>query len=543
MQVSRLDEASAKPAGPAWAVAVDFAGLAVALMLFSWLALSHLHLPGLYQDEALDIAPALRLLLHAGAWPYSFLPNSLALPLMVSDHVGPTSTYLAIPFLWCFGLSPIAVRAYEFAVGLAALVMIFFWARRVLPAGAAWVSALLLAPMPSLWLACRNGLHVSFIVVPLAAGALVAFDRWYLGRRACWLYVGAFLLGVGVSSKILFLWFLVALGVAVLATRPRLLRELFPRQAVVSLAWFAAGCAPFLVFNALSRGLTLRTIVASLSETPYGVRNAAVLTNLRTQLGSFASLLGGDWLSWAGATPRNPIGVVLFLLAAACLLARLRRPGLRRLHFSLVAVAVILLASCFTITTLGPKHLVLLLPFPTVIVAGALAAAWADRARPGWLAALIALSALGIAQFAWDLRDDSQYLRWLSRTGGVGQFSSAHNQLAEYLLARGIARPLAGDWGFDSNLEVLTGERVRVDQIFDLREPAPFAFTRRRARETLPQPGSVYLFHAEQYAAAPGRFDAVRDEAQTLGLQLIQVASFTDGLGRPVVLVYEGRRL
>jgi hypothetical protein len=201
------------------------------------------------------------------------------------------------------------------------------------------------------------------------------------------------------------------------------------------------------------------------------------------------------------------------------------------------------LASCFTITTLGPKHLVLLLPFPTVIVAGALAAAWADRARPGWLAALIALSALGIAQFAWDLRDDSQYLRWLSRTGGVGQFSSAHNQLAEYLLARGIARPLAGDWGFDSNLEVLTGERVRVDQIFDLREPAPFAFTRRRARETLPEPGSVYLFHAEQYAAAPGRFDAVRDEAQALGLQLIQVASFTDGLGRPVVLVYEGRRL
>jgi len=543
MQLSRVDEASANPAAPAWAVAMDFTGFAVALALFCWLALSHLHLPGLYQDEALDIAPALRLLLRAGAWPYSFLPNSLALPLMVSDHVGPTSTYLALPFLWGFGLSSIAVRAYEFAVGLAALVMIFFWARRVLPAGAAWISAVLLAPMPSLWLACRNGLHVSFIVVPVAAGALVALDRWYLGRRASWLYIGTFLLGVGVSSKILFLWFLAALGVAVLATRPRVLRELFHKQAVLSLLWFAVGCGPLLVFNALSRGLTFRTMVSSLSETPYGVRNVDVLTNLRTQLGSFAGILGGDWLSWAGATPRNPIGVALFVLAATCLLARVRRPGLRRLHFSLVAVAITLLASCFTITTLGPKHLVLLLPFPTVIIAGALAAAWSDRARPAWLAALIALSAFGVAQLAWDLRNDSRYLQWLSRTGGVGQFSSAHDRLGEYLLARGITRPLAGDWGFDSNLEVLTCEQVRVDQIFDMREPTPFAFTRRRARETLPQPGSVYLFHAEQYAAAPGRFDAVRHEAQALGLQLIQVASFDDGLGRPVVLVYERRRL
>jgi len=521
--------------------AIDLAGIVAAVALFCTLGLSHLGLPGLYQDEALDVAPAARLL-RGESWPYALCPSSVALPLMVCDHVGPTSTYLMLPFLSGFGINLTAVRVYEFAVGLAALALTFLFARRVLPRGTAWIAALLLAAMPSFWLACRNGLHVSFVVVPLAAGALVCFDRWCRERQSFWFHVGCFLLGVGVSTKILFIWFVAALLVGVLVVEPRLLRRLSGRQVGAGLAWFVAGCAPFLAFIVLSRGLTLRTILANLTTTSYGVSNTAFPANLWTQLHSFARILNGGWLDWTGVAPRNWISPGLFALSAAYLLTRGRRPELHRLHLSLVAVVVIVLASCFTITTLGPKHLVLLLPFLTVVVAGAIGTAWKQRARPASLAVLLLLAILCAAQFAWDLGNDYRYLRSLAVTGGTGLFSSANNRLSEYLVAHRIRQPLAGDWGFDSNLEVLSRGNVRVRQVFELAERPPFAFTRQQVRSALRDADSVYLFHAPSYAAAPGRLEAFLAEARDASVALAPAVSFRDGLGRPVIVLYSRKQ-
>jgi hypothetical protein len=517
----------------------DFAGFAAAAALFCALALAHLGVPGLYQDEALDVAPAARLLLHYAVWPYSLLPRSAALPLMVCDHVGPTSTYLMLPFLKLLGVNLLAVRVYEFTIGLLALLLVFLWARRVTP-GTAWVAALLLASMPSLWLAARNGLHVSFIVVPIGAGALLCADRWRQEQRPGWLYACAFLLGLGLSTKILFLWFLAACAVGLAATRPALLREVSRRQAAAAALFFSLGCAPFLAFLALSRGLTIRTIFSSAAATPYGVENADFLPNLWTQLHSFARLLDGGWLTWAGGAPRNPLAIAAFLAAAAYGIARGRHGG-PRLRFSLIAIAVIVLASCFTISTLGPKHLVILLPFLAVVTAWAVGRAWAERKGAVGRLAFVVLAVLCVAQFAWGMCDNGRYLRTLAATGGVGLFSAAHDELARYLDAHGARGPLAGDWGFDSNLEVLTQGRVQVKQIFDLREAPPYRYTREQTRAALADPGSVFLFHADAVAAAPGRRAAFLDEARNVGVAVTTAAVLRDGRGEPVIYVYQAR--
>jgi hypothetical protein len=303
------------------------------------------------------------------------------------------------------------------------------------------------------------------------------------------------------------------------------------------------GASPFIVFNVLSRGLTVRTILDSLAETPYGVRNADFVANLRTQLGSFASVLGGDWLTWTGAEPRNSLAIIFFVCAAACLLATCGCQGVRRLRFALAALAVILVESCFTISTLDPKHLVIVLPLSAVVAAGGLSVTWTRRGTACGLVAFIALACLAGAQFVWQLSLNQQHLRSLAHTKGTGLFSSAHDRLAAYLDESDIRRPLGGDWGFQSNVETLTRGQVLVDQIIELREPPPFSLTRERARSTLGDPESVYIFHAETYAVAPGRFEAVREEAEKLGVELKQIESFEDGVGRPVILVYRpGRR-
>jgi hypothetical protein len=228
---------------------------------------------------------------------------------------------------------------------------------------------------------------------------------------------------------------------------------------------------------------------------------------------------------------------LLFVLAAVILVARWRASGWRRARFCLIGLAVMLIASCFTISVLGPHHLVILLVFPSVVIAAAFAVSWSNRRGPLFRAALLALAVLAALQFAWDCSNSLAYRRSLAMTRGVGAFSSAHNDVANWLAGQGIDDPLAADWGLRYNVEVVAAGAVVPRSIIELYEPHPFAFTREQARETLRDPGSVYLFHAEDVALARGRHRAIAEVAAELGLELVTVETFADGLGRPVVLV------
>jgi hypothetical protein len=64
------------------------------------------------------------------------------------------------------------------------------------------------------------GVYVVSVVAPLAAGALLAFTYWVRrrppGARNGPLYLGMFLMGVGLSTKLLFLWFILAVAITAL---------------------------------------------------------------------------------------------------------------------------------------------------------------------------------------------------------------------------------------------------------------------------------------------------------------------------------------
>lgn len=521
---------------------IDLAGLLMALLLFTVLGLWRLNLPGLYEDEALDVVPAVRSLRGYAPWPYELLPGRLGIPLMVSDHVGPTSTYLVLPFLLTLGVNQTAVRVYEFAVAFIGIVLVFVWARRVLPRGA-WLAPLLLAAMPSFWLGGRNGIHVSFVLVPIITALFICLGRWRASKDVRWFSVALFLVGVGIATKILFLWVIAALALGMLTMARPLLRQLRVRNLAKGAMWFVVGCSPFIAFVALSRGLIFKTILQSLGETPYGVKNRDVVANLAIQIHAFVQLLEGSWLTWTGRPLHNPVAPLLFAAAVVYLLLRRRQPEMYWARVVLLTVVVVTLASCFTISTLGPKHLVVLLPLLPVVVVGAIGGAWTDRNHPLSRAALALLAPLAVLQFGWDLANSVRYHQALSGTGGVGLFSTAHNELARFLVSQGITAPLTLDWGMQSNLEVLSAGRVRSRSLGELREAAPYPSTRRQIRAALHEPATVFLAHPEAIAAAPGRFQLLLSEADQQGISLVSLATFYDGNGDPIVGVYTPRRI
>ncbi|HEX8229201.1 MAG TPA: glycosyltransferase family 39 protein, partial [Chloroflexia bacterium] len=327
----------------------DVASVSLACLAFFFISIYQLDLPGLYNDEAFDVIPAMQVVLghpvelQRGAGINLF---GTMLPLMSSsDYQGITSTYLAIPFFAIGGVNVFSLRLMTITVGLVAIVLAYFLARAWFGRPVARLTVLMLGVSPSWIFWSRLGVYVVNEVVPVTTGALLAFTHWVrnrpLGKRNAALYTGMFLMGLGLTTKLLFLWVIVAVTVvgAILFARRAWehRRALFRdpvrwlRIAAFSLAAFCLGALPFLLYNLMTRGtwLLIRGSLTDLSTTSHGVDNTAYLRNLWSETDSLKVVLDGGYFWFQGlaaSTYSNPFTPAVFALSALGLMALALRP-------------------------------------------------------------------------------------------------------------------------------------------------------------------------------------------------------------------------
>jgi hypothetical protein len=325
---------------------LDAAVVTAACIVFLGLCLYQIQLPGLYADEAFDVIPAMQILL---GHPVELQRNiglhifGLDLPLMSSsDYQGVTSTYLVLPFFALGGINVVSLRLMTVTVGLVGVILTYFLARAWFGRGTARLAVLLIAVSPAWVFWSRLGVYVVSQVMPIGAGALLALTRWVrgrpLGRRNGALYLGAFLLGLGLTTKLLFLWFIVAVGLTAMILWGRPLWEArrewlrqrgrWLKSALVAFFWFVVGASPFLLYNLLSGGTfnLLRHTLSSPGSTSHGVNNSAFLRNLWTEADAFKVLLDGGYFWFQGvqsAVYSNPLTPAFFALSALGLVTML----------------------------------------------------------------------------------------------------------------------------------------------------------------------------------------------------------------------------
>ncbi|MEO8284813.1 MAG: glycosyltransferase family 39 protein [Chloroflexota bacterium] len=323
---------------------LDAAVVAVSCLVFLGLCLYQLQLPGLYPDEAFDVIPAMQLLL---GHPVELQRNiglhifGLDLPLMSSsDYQGVTSTYMALPFFALGGINVVSLRAMTVTVGLIGVVLTYFLARAWFGRPVARLAVVLIAVSPAWVFWSRLGVYVVSQVMPIGAGALLALTHWVRGRpfgkRNGVLYLGAFLLGLGLTTKLLFLWFIAAVVLTSLILWGRPIwerrrawlaeRHSWLRMCLWSGLAFCLGASPFIVYNVLSGGTfnLLRHTISAPGSTGHGVNNSAFLRNLWTEADAFKVLLDGGYFWFQGkdsATYANPLTPAFFALAALGLVA------------------------------------------------------------------------------------------------------------------------------------------------------------------------------------------------------------------------------
>jgi 4-amino-4-deoxy-L-arabinose transferase-like glycosyltransferase len=401
------------------------------------------------------------------------------------------------------------------------LLLTYLLARQLYGKRVTILTALLLAVNPSFIFWSRQGVFVTSITVTIAMASLLCWLRWYRERRAGHLYGAAFLFGLGLYAKLLFLWVIVALAAVLVIFKLRDLLgrrrlRLVPagstyRQWIVALFCFLLGLLPLIVYNVQTGG-TLRTLTENLTSTYYGGSNLAFAENLATRLEQFKVVLNGGHLWYLGGVFANDLyplffagaGVVCLLLVAL----RARREW-RRVSFPFLMLAVMLLASCFTVSALWFTHYSILVPFAPMAIAVALdllarytfppvARLGSGEAGRLWrlVPSLVVIVAAGVLG-ARDLQVDLRYHQALGRSGGYAAHSDASYKLARSLQARGAHSPLAMDWGIDATVQFLTGGSVNPIEIFGYEWEAGEAFAARVAG-FLPHPDSLYIFHSQE---------------------------------------------
>jgi len=504
---------------------------AIALGMAAFLALScyQLHLPGLHYDEAKEAGlPALQLLY--GLPVEAFRGASIHLggqfiPLMVVDYIGATGVILVLPFLAIGGVNVIALRAFPIALSVLALILLYVLARELYNQRVALIAFLLLCLNPSFIFWSRQGIFVTSAIIPVSLGAALCLVRWYRQGKRQHLWLGMFLLGLGLYTKFIFLWIVLAFGcVFVLFAEKQILLAIAGKQpsshfrigvgeVVGSILALAAGLLPLLLYN-LQTGGTFGVIGQNLTTSYYGTNNLAFLQNLGTRLGQIQAVLSGSHLWYLGGVFENPVwpyAVIVALVVTVITLIFRAKEQARHAAIPWIIWGVVLLASCFTVSALWPTHYALLTPWPPLALAVGIDLVWRYWHSPRWLGWL-ALALVAVVAML-DVRVDLAYHRALAATGGLGGHSSAIYDLAESLDELGLSAPVAMDWGIAAQTEFLTQGRIRPIEIFGYDWNPDEGFGQ-RLRAFAGNPDSIYIFHAPAETVFPRKdaFDALLQE-------------------------------
>jgi len=550
--------------------------LAGSAFLFLALSVYQLQLPGLHYDEAREAG--LNAMQLVTGQPLTAFRDAVVrvgpwqLPLMVQDYIGALNVVLAVPFLALGGVNVPALRALPILIGLLTLLVTHRVAWHLAGPAAASVAGFLLAVNPSFVFWSRQGIFVTNLTALLLVASLLAGLRWWSGRRPADLWLMAFLWGLGLYTKLLFVWGILAMALAAGVSwagqrirgakrpaavpaeghaRPQV--RPVPGTWLPALACFLLPLTPLLLFN-LRTGGTATTLFGNLSRSYYGVDNAAYLPNLLTRLAQLRTLLRGDhlwylggifangWAPWlAGGLMAVSLGTWAWQRNAATddatPVAQRGWPPL----LPLVLLALIVAQSAFTVSDLFITHYALLLPLIPLTAGVAAAGLMRLWGCPGLLRRSLAGLAL-LAALIWaggDLWTTLRYHRSLSVSGGRAAHSDAIYALAEYLEKGGLIAPLALDWGLDAPVRFLTAGRVNPIEVFgyaDLAAPDP-AFAD-RLTPFLDNPDNVYLAHAAGQTVFRGRVEAMTALARSRGLRVQEEARFAERDGTPLFVVY-----
>jgi len=450
-----------------------------ALAYFAALALYRIDLPGLYYDEAIFVPVSLRTLGecdldaavgHAlGCFPVRQSPF----------YVGALKAWLHAPIFAVFGVSPATIRIPMLLLAASALVLTFRFLRPRLGPWAATAALLLMATDPVFVFHSRVDWGPFVLATWFKLLALGYTLKWLESGRGSHLGWALVALVLGFFDKLNFLWFVVALGGAVITVYPlRVWGWLLAHPKTGRRLGI-----PFVALVLAGTGWAFYMVKVALPAAGHHVGGPEPL-EVGAQVAKVAALYASTfdasaqygWMfarslavtSW---TPHLLLPQLLFGTAVSfALLFRRCAPfgPARLLAFANTLLLFLLVVLVATKEVAGSHHLVMLWPFHHLhlILCGALISAWLEgTGQSGSMPRLgtVLAGVLVMVLVAQQVRVGRAYAAALDPEGSYNpRFDPAIYELAETVGAKTTDLVVSVDWGIHQALVSLAPKHRRA---------------------------------------------------------------------------------
>jgi 4-amino-4-deoxy-L-arabinose transferase-like glycosyltransferase len=448
------------------------------LVYFFWALLLIAQKPGLQHDEALLVTAAVHMLYapheidvthEANDW-ISVMGHPL--PLMTATYVGAVKEYVCLPLFRVLGTRASVIRLASVLLAAILILGIGVVIGREIswPTGAA--AALLVAMNPAytaMTVFDNNAVAASMAALGLLLVAISRYLRKRGAARAAWIGVA---IGFGIWARANFAWVLVALGAAVLIMLGKRALRTPISHWLAAIAGGLVGGAPFLIYQVVSNFATWRTqneLVAGGAFRQWFIYRLDLLAEvLLSDVEHRQAWSGPDTPGW-----QYYLFPTVMVLACLVVFAVKARDARQALWGRIAALALVFLSAMLLVSRLrvAQHHMIMVVPLACALAALA-GAILAGRFRWG-VAVAGALGALYIGSaLYWQV----SAVRGLAKTGGVGVWSDAINDLARHLDPKYSGEAIKVlDWGLAYNLGVLSHGRLRLYEIYGdgLHQPWP----------------------------------------------------------------------
>ena len=414
----------------------------------------------------------------------------------------------------------------------AGISILFFYAflKSFLSKQVAVLSVLILTFMPCHIFYSRTD---PYFILRLAILSLMlfSFHKWYLRKEWRYFYVGCLATGLGVSTRLEMVMYIVAFPLYLIFFNRDLLKDLamiIKKDSVRvrrGLYCFLLGAIFFLAFNILSPnqivGFFGRESVLK-SQSAIG----AYLSNIVSRIDHIKNYFNnGNPFGEIKGTFLNPIPfyVFLFFLAIVTIevvVRRLRGRTDRKSEFLIIMSTLILLQSAPS-TSLGPFHNLIILPLLVAILC------YGFSLMPRLLSFLPALLLVAL-YIGMDIR----YYEGLREHRESPLWSSAIFDLVKYLEKEGVKRCLACDWGVGRLIFYVSKGEVSAEEIFGYEETASGFL--RKLRQYKEQK-NYYIFYVKK--GMFNRIEAFRNFIKEERIPYDEIF-IPDKRGEPIYVVY-----
>ncbi|MBU2568176.1 MAG: glycosyltransferase family 39 protein [Elusimicrobia bacterium] len=515
--------------------------------IFLGFSLYNIPVPGVHPDEALNQYWFWNALKENNVWEgesHITLFNQ-KIPIMQGHYASPA--YFHVPLLLTLGPGVLSMRLSTIIVGLLGIFLLYLLCEYWFNRKTAFIASLLTAVSPAYLMWNRNPLDArQMYMVVVFLLALYLFTLYVKKRSPFFLYGGAFLLGIGLWTKIPFIWFILGLFIIKFLFKIRFSRT----ESVEFTGSFVLGASPLIWANLTSGFQTVRLVLGSLTAPTWaGVKNPDFINNFLVRARQFIDCLRG-FIYWemsdsglAHTFSFNELYPPIFFLAVVFGIIYLIKkravvPVVPRkpIIFLFIIFSVVFVGLCFTISTLGQHSLGILFPVPQVIVAvfagySLEKSRWQKVTRIVFLAALISLDTAVIFQ----------YFRAYGKTGGHGVFSTVIYDLTDYLEKNEIRRPYSLDWGLSWTVPVITNWRVLpVELIYDYIGKSDFG---EEIKHLSTEQGKMYFIaYSKNLSPASQRLQCYEKIKEVFKKRIIEERMFHNRVGAPCyrLLVLKG---